>query len=567
MGAIYGTGMAVRGLTLVVLAAGASGCMSEVEGASPCDGLVDGDVVITEVMANPRGPDLGHEWIELYNPGQLPISLRGLRIEASRADGTSARSYALDDRELAPGQWLVLGDSRSDELPPHLDISYGAALGALRNSDGRVALHCGETQVDAMAYERTRDGRALVLDGSLHPALARLVPTRWCHAAQSEYEPGNFGTPGDANEACEGSAPGHPVPGPDACQDDGMLRPRIVPEAGDLRISEVMANTSQVSDAVGEWFEVMATRDVDLGGLEVGIDPVAGPRHTLDPSACLRAEAGAHVLFARSADGAANGGLPPVDHVFRFFQVNSHGQLLIGHGGEVLDEVAWERTTAGTAQQRDDDGAWCDATLPYGDGDLGTPGLPNPSCETSLPGDGGGPAPGDPGAPEGYCNDGGVLRPVRPLAPGDLVINEVMPNTSQVPDATGEWFELLALRSVDLAGLEVGTDLEHGPRLRLGLEECHRVEAGATVLFARSMDSAANGGLPPVDHLFRFFLVNTNGLLFIGHGGEVFDWASWERTASGTARQRDADGAWCDAATPYGDGDLGTPGAPNPGCE
>jgi hypothetical protein len=545
-----------------------AGCMADVVGPSHCEGLSDGAVIITEVMANPRGPDHGQEWIELHNPAAETVSLQGLRIEASRADGSGSRSYTLGEVTLGAGGWLVLGDARDEVLPEHLDLSYGAALGALRNSDARVSLHCGDVRVDEMAYAQTMDGHALVLDGALDPKAARGDASRWCHASTLVYEPGNFGTPGGPNESCTAAgAPDGALPLGE-CMEGGLRRARVRPEAGDLRITGIMANSSRVADTTGEWFEVLAARTVDLAGLEVGVDPAEGPRLTLDDVECQSVEVGTRILFARSADTEVNGGLPPVDHEFRFFLRNGSGGVYLGHDGDVLDAVTWDATTAGVAIQRDDEGRWCDALHPYGDGDLGSPAMPNPPC--ADPDDA--PTPLDASVPDAsfdagaLCEEQGQWRPADPPRPGDLFISEVMANTAQVPDASGEWFELVTTRAVDLAGLEVGTDVAQGPRLTLDPAPCGRVEAGAAVLFARSADSTVNGGLPAVDHLFRFFLVNGPGGLFVGHGGEVLDVLTWSSTTSGTAIQRDDAGQWCDASTPYGDGDLGTPGERNPAC-
>ena len=46
----------------------------------------------------------------------------------------------------------------------------------------------------------------------------------------------------------------------------------------------------------------------------------------------------------------------------------------------------------------------------------------------------------------------------------------------------------------------------------------------------------------------------------------VLDSVSYERSTPGTATQIDALGYACEALSPYGDGDLGTPGAANPLC-
>src|SRR5690606_6334229 len=40
-------------------------------------------VIISEVLYDPSGPDLGYEWIELYNPTQNNISLEGWKIEVA----------------------------------------------------------------------------------------------------------------------------------------------------------------------------------------------------------------------------------------------------------------------------------------------------------------------------------------------------------------------------------------------------------------------------------------------------------------------------------------------------
>ncbi len=49
-------------------------------------------------------------------------------------------------------------------------------------------------------------------------------------------------------------------------------------------------------------------------------------------------------------------------------------------GDQVLDSVSYARAKAGVAVQVDALGNVCDAVQAYGDGDLGTPGAPNPWC-------------------------------------------------------------------------------------------------------------------------------------------------------------------------------------------
>jgi hypothetical protein len=214
----------------------------------------------------------------------------------------------------------------------------------------------------------------------------------------------------------------------------------------------------------------------------------------LDRTACQRLEAGDRLLWARSNETSSNGGLPPVDGLFRFFLVNTDGQLYLGVDGDVIDEVRWSRARSGVAWQRDDAGRWCDADTPYGDGDLGNPGAVNPQCESGQV-EGEARPEIDPPLDPDSCIDGDERRARVVPEPGDLWITGVMASSSRVPDARGEWFELWARRTVDLSGLQIGTDPEAGPRMTLDRTTCQSLGAGQRWLFARSEDVAQNGGV------------------------------------------------------------------------
>lgn len=98
-----------------------------------------------------------------------------------------------------------------------------------------------------------------------------------------------------------------------------------------------------------------------------------------------------------------------------------------------------------------------------------------------------------------------------------------------------------------------------------------------------SADAAANGGVP-VDHAYSVDAVklgNEGDSLTLLATGVLLDTFTWDATvftvAEGVALQldpaiaapedNDAAAAWCLASTPYGDGDLGSPGTANPPCE
>jgi hypothetical protein len=194
----------------------AAGCAAP--DAGPSCRFGPGDLVITEIMADPNGADDGLEWLEIVNAGPQPVDLAGLTLVASRADGSSARTHVMTTQPLAAGGFLALGDVPPDRKPLYLGYGFGADL-ELRNHDGRIALLCGATVVDEVSYALAPTGAALELDGALAPtAAANDVAGNWCPAVLS-YDGVNRGTPGAANEPCAAKL------GPGMCQDGDTLRP------------------------------------------------------------------------------------------------------------------------------------------------------------------------------------------------------------------------------------------------------------------------------------------------------------------------------------------------------
>ncbi|NNE19425.1 MAG: hypothetical protein HKN10_13195, partial [Myxococcales bacterium] len=95
---------------------------------------------------------------------------------------------------------------------------------------------------------------------------------------------------------------------------------------------------------------------------------------------CLEVAVGAHVIFARNANPLENGGLERVDLELSLSLNNSDETIALSIGDQALDSVSYERSKAGIATQVDVLGNVCDASQAYGDGDLGSPGAPNPRC-------------------------------------------------------------------------------------------------------------------------------------------------------------------------------------------
>jgi hypothetical protein len=156
-----------------------------------------GELVITEVMANPAGTDPGREWIELYNPSTTATySLTGCTLADNGGD-----SHVIGVLAIAPGDYLTLAFSAASGFTA--DYVYDGDF-ALNNGgmdgDG-VTLTCATIVVDTMSYAGTTNGASISLDPGSLDALANDDPTNWCLGTGMYFE-SERGTPGTANPDC-----------------------------------------------------------------------------------------------------------------------------------------------------------------------------------------------------------------------------------------------------------------------------------------------------------------------------------------------------------------------------
>jgi len=506
------------------------------------DMLTAGDLVLTEVFADYQaagggtGADEGKEWIEIYNASGRPLELRGLTVIHGRPDGSKQRSHVIDDVTIAPGQFFTMGNSVQDLLPPYIDYGYSDDLGDLFNSEsGKIELRCGASQIDAATYQDVRPGRSRQLGAAQPPDFTiNDAAEAWCEAAGTEFEPGNYGTPGQDND-CTSIIVGQ-------CNEGGAMRETVGPGPGDLVITEIMPSPSTVADTAGEWFEVRAQKDLDLNG--VGLDRVGDTTNpdVLESSDCLRVLAGMDIVFARSADPLANGNLPTLG-TFRFSVVPgssaSPGDVRIMNGPVMIDAVTWtsSRTSRSLSLDpdftdhtaNDDPANFCDGAVAYNTVgaamDFGTPGGPNDACPLQPP--------------AGQCLDNGTARPIVKPPAGSLVITEFLANAAGTgSDGAQEWFEIkntgttaFDLNDLGLKGNTTTVNLVKSA-------DCKRVAPGGHALFAHVTDAVTNGGLPPVDATFSFALAQSNGSLRVLDGARVLDAITWTTgIADGASKQ------------------------------
>lgn len=347
-----------------------------------------GILLISELMADPSAvPDADGEWIELS--ATADVDLNSIEIRAGAASASlrgeeclrlGAGTYALLARERDP---LVNGGLPSVASPLGVGLGNGSGTLAVWSADGAL--------LDQISWQQQKPGVAWQLDPSRSSVAALDDPSRFCPAIQPWGESGELGTPAAANSPC-------PERAGSTCVDpsNGTARSPVAPAHGQLVISELMADPTQVADSAGEWIEVYARSDVDLNGLQLS-NGKSGTR-TLTSPTCLRISAGGFAVFARTREPTLNGGVAGALDTFGFGLSQSsttadapHALALVINGTEI-DRVTWTSATAGASTQLSATAlvpsppgtasSFCVAPLgrTYGLGDRGTPGAMNAVC-------------------------------------------------------------------------------------------------------------------------------------------------------------------------------------------
>jgi hypothetical protein len=174
-----------------------------------CDGLVDedfvvaGDILVTEIMANPvAAADATGEWIELTNTADNAIDLFGWSLGADDGEAVVLDAHLV----VEPGARLVLGasDALGDNGGVSVDHVYDRAAFTLSDAEDTIALYMGETVIADVGWSAgwpMVEGRALSLDREFVELGYARQRGYWC-AAYGIYGDGDRGSPGDANNLC-----------------------------------------------------------------------------------------------------------------------------------------------------------------------------------------------------------------------------------------------------------------------------------------------------------------------------------------------------------------------------
>ena len=338
-----------------------------------------------------------------------------------------------------------------------------------------------------------------------------------------------------------------------------------------LVISEIQFNPQAASDEDGEWIELTNTSDwnVDLRGITI-LDNASF--HVISSESAVILKAYGTIVLARSDDFSLNGGIFPGYHYGGLVLNNSGDTLTLADGDMILDQVSFGEEfglqgmvgssvsldpEATSVVANDIPGNWCPASDTYGWGDGGTPGEKNPPC----------------------LAEGATDEPSGPY--GSLYLSEIMYNPSAVLDTKGEWVEIHNPTSedVDIRGLSFA---DGSTSHMMVSAEPLWIPAGGYGVLSRNGSPSYNGGVTPLHVYGSITLNNPMDSLSLSYGNTVIDSVFYgvelgyseavgsslqlKSSGMGSANSNDSPGDWCLSSTPFGAGDLGTPGSANSPC-
>ena len=157
-----------------------------------------GDLVITEVMADPVGTDTSKEWFEVLNVTGGAFDIGGLVVSSG-----SGLFVIPAGTSITPGAFFVFAssaDSTANGGLPTVNVNYGSAL-QLANTGFNMSITAAATLVDAVNLGTMPPDVSLALKQSMLDATANDSLTNWCNSTTT-YGAGGKGTPGATNSDC-----------------------------------------------------------------------------------------------------------------------------------------------------------------------------------------------------------------------------------------------------------------------------------------------------------------------------------------------------------------------------
>ena len=165
-----------------------------------------GELVISEIMADPALPDETGEWFEVYNPTGADLQLTGLTFK----DNVGSVFVDKEGLVLKAGGWFVFGSSaEAAGGVSGFVYSSGTSKVQLANGGDTLTLTFNGQVIDTVAYgsagtgwKSNKSGSAYSLAQGKADVTANDAGANWCYVTVAYGAAGEFGTPGKANPPC-----------------------------------------------------------------------------------------------------------------------------------------------------------------------------------------------------------------------------------------------------------------------------------------------------------------------------------------------------------------------------
>ena len=253
-------------------------------GGDPDECVVLGGVVINELLPNSAGSDAA-DWLELYNPGAVDLTLTGWTLEYGTSTFSSAKS--LSAVVIPAGGMALLHDDSF--VPPSEANAYNLSidLGTGSNADAVRIVNCLGEPVDTVVYSSPNDNGWADDSGGVATSFAPKPAEEESIGRRVDGHDTNLSGDDFTLYLTSEITPGQPNPVPFDCAASGEL--------DGLVINEIMT-TPDADLAPGEWIELLNVSDRALTLTGWTLNTGKSSYDKAYPLDALTVPAGAYVL-------------------------------------------------------------------------------------------------------------------------------------------------------------------------------------------------------------------------------------------------------------------------------
>ncbi|MCO4770280.1 MAG: lamin tail domain-containing protein [Deltaproteobacteria bacterium] len=222
--------------------------------------VLPGDVVISEIMADPIGTDGDQEWFEVLNTSSKVVDMLGWTL----SDGGTDSHVVANSVVLQPGAYAVI--ARSSNTTANGGITANYAYGSditFEVADALTLTEPGAAVIDTVVWTNGWFGaEGLSLESQTTSAVDNDNAANWCSSTAASYGAGGSGTPGASASPCPSGPPDLDGDGFDNTVDCNDATPAVDPAATEIPCDSIDQDSDGVDlepDADGDGYEDCAS--------------------------------------------------------------------------------------------------------------------------------------------------------------------------------------------------------------------------------------------------------------------------------------------------------------------